>query len=268
MNEKIAWIAAQQTNEVSSFTVSNDVQSLIEKVSQSLASLEATIKQPSLSNAKGFLENLVESSGSVRKLHFGDASKSTISATLTDDKFTTNRLQSFPHKSNSQMDAIEHLLGYHNGSMFLKASEIYSITHRHLNLLLGTLFITYMQKRHRHRRMRKEAKDDYIQSWEVKITFSSWRLDKGFLVRLWTNASGGCNLQQSLTVMHTVPSSDKIWTVFRGMDIVSIRKEFMKKKYSVNTVDEYGRSLLGLVNDLHSYLLERNQVNIMYHLGL
>lgn len=267
MNEKIAWIAAQQTKEVSSFTVSNDVQSSIENLSQSLVSLEATINQPSLSNAKVSPENLVKSSGSVRKLHFGDASKSTISATLTDDKYTTNRLQSLPHKSNSQMDSIEHLLGYQNGSTLLKASEIHSITHRHLNLLLGRLFITYMQKR--HRQIRKEAKDDCIQSWEVKITFSSsWRLDKGFSARLWTNAFGGCNLQQSLTVMHTVPSSDEIWTVVSCMDIVSIRKEFTKKKYSVNTVDEYGRSLLGLVNDLLLCLLERNQVNTMHHLGL
>jgi hypothetical protein len=86
-----------------------------------------------------------------------------------------------------------------------------------------------------------------------------------FLARLWTNASGGCNLQQSLTVTHTVPTWDKIWTVLSGGDIVSLRKEIMKKKYSVNTVDEYGRSFLGLVYELPSHFLEGNQVNIMQH---
>ena len=267
MNEKIAWIAAQQTKEVSAFAVSNDVQNSIDNLSQSLALLEATINQPSLSNAKVSPEKLVGSSRSLGRLQFGDASKSAISPTLADDKLATNRLQSLPHKPNSQIDTTEHSLGYHNGSTFLKASEIYSITHRRFNLLLGTIFIAYMRKRHRG--VRKEEKNNRIQSWEVKITFSSsWRLEKGFLARLWTNASGGYNLQQSLTVIDTVPSSDEIWNIFRCMDVVSIRKDIMKGKYSVNTVDEYGRSLLSKVNNLLLYLLERNQINIMHHLGL
>ncbi|KAH8693886.1 hypothetical protein BGW36DRAFT_212349 [Talaromyces proteolyticus] len=245
MNQTIAWIAAQQTKEVSSFGVSNDVQRSIKDLSQRLASLEATINHPSLSNEKLSRESSVESYGPVTKLHFGDRTKSTISATLKDDKITSNRFQTFLHEAHSGMDATKNLLVYHNGSTFFKASEIYSITHRHLNLLLGTLSMIYMRKR--YRRMRKEDKDDIIQSWEVKIKFSpSWCFDKGFWARLWTNASGGCNVQQSLTMMHTVSSRDEIWAFVSHMDIVSIREGFMKKKYSVNTVDEYGRSLLGL----------------------
>lgn len=246
MNKKIAWIAAQQTKEISSFTVSNDVQDSINNLSQSTTLLEPTIKQPSLSNAKVSPKKFVGSSRSFEKLHFGDASKPAIFATLTDDKLASNRLQFLPNNSKCQMDTIDLSLGYNNGLTFLKASEIHSITQWRFDLFLGTLLIAYMQKR--HKRVRKEEKNNCIHSWEVKCTFSSfWHFDKSFLVRLWTNASGGYNLQQSLTVMHTVPSSDEIWSIFRSMDIVSIRKEFMKRKYSVNTVDEYGRSLLSKV---------------------
>lgn len=267
MNEQITWIAAQQTKEVSSFAVSNDIQNSITNLSRSLTLLEAAIHQPSLSNAKVSPEKLVGSSRSFEKWHVGDRSESAIIATLTDDKLTTDKLQSLPHKSSSHNDTIDDSLKYNNGSTFLKASEIYSITHRRFDLLLGTLSLAYVQKR--HRRVRKGEKNNSLQSWEVKINFSSsCHFDKGLLVRLWTNASGSYNLQQSLTVMHTVPLSDEIWTSFRCMDIVSIRKILMKGKYSVNTVDEYGRSLLSKVYNLLFYLLGRNQINTVHHLGL
>jgi len=83
------------------------------------------------------------------------------------------------------------------------------------------------------------------------------------LARLWTNASEGGNLQQSLTVMHTISSGEKIWVVVGKGDIVHIRKEVMKKTYSVNNVDEYRRSFLGLVKHHPFYVLVGNHANIM-----
>lgn len=222
------------------------MQRLTENLSRRLTSLEAAINHGSLSNVKISSGNLVESSDPTTKFDSRQRIKSTKSRTSNDDGFSSKKVQSFPHAAQ---DAPGILLGHHNGSPFLNATEIYSITHRHLNLLLGTLSIVYMRKR--HRRTQKEEGSESILSWEVKVKFSpSWYFDKGLWARLWTNALGGCNVQQSLTVMHTIPSSDPIWNLVRRSDIVSIRKEFVKKKYSVNTVDEYGRSLLGLVNHL------------------
>jgi hypothetical protein len=249
MNRTIAWIASEQTKEISCFSGSNDVKRLKENLPQLLTSSEATIDHVLLSNVKISPGNLVESSGQATELHFGDRTNPAISATLNDDEFASNGSRALPHKPHSRMNATECLSGYHDESMLFKASEVYSITHQHFNLLLGALSVIYMRKR--YKRILKEENDDNIQSWEIKIKFRpSWCFNKGFWARLWTNASGGCNVQQSLTVTHTVPSCDEIWTLVCGMDIASIRKEFMKKRHSVNTVDEYGRSLLGQVNDL------------------
>jgi hypothetical protein len=248
---------------MNSLSISNNVQNLTENLSQRLASLDVTINHPSLGNTNTTPRDRVESLGPTTELHSRYGIESTISASLNDGRLPSNRFNSFPQKAQSQMDAAEVLLGYHNSSTFLTASEIYSITHRHLNLLLGTLSITHLRKRHRG--VRKEGNSDSILSWEVKIKFSPvGYFDKGLWARLWTNALGGCNVQQSLTVMNTVPSSDSIWNLVSQANIVGIRKEFTKKRYSVNTVDEYGRSLLGLVKKPSFSFSEKKQTNMIH----
>ncbi|EED15444.1 conserved hypothetical protein [Talaromyces stipitatus ATCC 10500] len=97
------------------------------------------------------------------------------------------------------------------------------------------------------------------------LQLPSWYSGKDLWARLWTNGLGDSSVQQSLTVMHTVPSSEGIWDLVTRRDIVGIRNEFIKRKYSVNTVDEYDRSL-GLAcrsgqSDFVRFLLDTGAVS-------